>query len=72
MELAHMLEPALLSPSPAPVRLLSSVMRRLVRCGRAVPCRAGQLGWLRWLRRAAGEGLGSEGGCSVQLRTPCR
>ena len=31
MQLAIMLEPALLSPSAAPVRLLSSVMRRLVR-----------------------------------------
>ncbi|KAL4439666.1 hypothetical protein ABPG75_002667 [Micractinium tetrahymenae] len=30
MQLAIMLEPALVSPSPAPVRLLSSVMRRLV------------------------------------------
>ena len=32
MQLATMLEPALVSPSPAPVRRLSSVMRRLVRC----------------------------------------
>ena len=31
MQLATMLEPALISPSPAPVRRLSSVMRRLVR-----------------------------------------
>jgi hypothetical protein len=31
MQLAIMLEPALLSPSPAPVHLLSSIMRRLVR-----------------------------------------
>ncbi|KAL4854024.1 Transcription-associated protein 1 [Chlorella vulgaris] len=31
MQLAIMLEPALVSPSPAPVVLLSSVMRRLVR-----------------------------------------
>mgnify|MGYP001811106049 CR=1 FL=1 len=39
MQLAIMLEPALVSPSPAPVRLLSSIMRRLVRwecvCGGA-------------------------------------
>lgn len=33
MQLAIMLEPALTSPSPAPVRLLSSVMQRLVRYG---------------------------------------
>lgn len=32
IELAHMLEPALLSPNPAPVRLLSSITRKLVRC----------------------------------------
>lgn len=31
MQLATMLEPALLSPSPAPARLLSSIMARLVR-----------------------------------------
>jgi hypothetical protein len=31
MQLATMLEPALLSPSPAPARLLSRIMTRLVR-----------------------------------------
>lgn len=31
MQLATMLEPALLSPNPAPARLLSSIMTRLVR-----------------------------------------
>lgn len=34
MQLAIMLEPALMSPGPAPARLLSSVMQRLVRWAR--------------------------------------
>ena len=57
MQLATMLEPALISPSPAPVRRLSSVMRRLVRWAD---------GWL-----GGKEGVRGERGEKEKLRQPC-